>query len=161
MARRPQRPDLRSRPRGRALTHTTDENLRAQRAKLFSALRNRSSYWKMQPPRCNGSLPACRTVESASIGVAVVCEAGAGTASQANQNSYAPFEIRLISHPKQPSTVENKIVPQRVLQDAIADRFGPTSIWRRHAGNRAGPAAEQITRPEPKPDTAADPISSW
>ncbi|MER9769914.1 DUF982 domain-containing protein [Mesorhizobium sp. M0189] len=31
--------------------------------KSFSALRNRSSYWKMQPPRCNGSLPACRTVE--------------------------------------------------------------------------------------------------
>ncbi|MER9432559.1 DUF982 domain-containing protein [Mesorhizobium sp. M0408] len=31
--------------------------------KTFSALRNRSPYWKMQPPRCNGSLPACRAVE--------------------------------------------------------------------------------------------------
>ncbi|MER9683340.1 DUF982 domain-containing protein [Mesorhizobium sp. M0184] len=39
------------------------EYLRAQRARLFSALGNRSPYWKMQPPRCNGSLPACRAVE--------------------------------------------------------------------------------------------------
>ncbi|MER8637038.1 DUF982 domain-containing protein [Mesorhizobium sp. M1365] len=36
----------------RALMHTTDEYLRAQRAILFSALGNRWPYWKMQPPRC-------------------------------------------------------------------------------------------------------------
>ncbi|MER8961786.1 DUF982 domain-containing protein [Mesorhizobium sp. M0923] len=31
--------------------------------KTFPALGNRSLCWKMQPPRCNGSLPACRAVE--------------------------------------------------------------------------------------------------